>query len=425
VVRSPITAARIRAYNVGFGDAFLLTFTYRNGQVRNMLIDFGTTARPANPGSMEAVAEAIAEHCGGSLDVVVATHRHADHISGFAGRSGEIIKGLSPKLVIQPWTEDPELDPQGPAPASGGKALARGLTASLASMQSFAAAAAREAPTLEGRRGMTKAQVERIRFLGETNLSNREAVRNLAEMGPNVYVHHGSKLPIRDLLPGVKIDVLGPPTLEQSPDMGNMASKNAQEYWHLAATRALRPDGEARPLFPGRAVARAVPQEARWVVPQIEKAHTQEMLGILRALDDALNNTSLILLLEVRGTTLLFPGDAQWENWRYALVEARNARRTRERLARTSVYKVGHHGSLNATPKSLWNLFEHRSEDEGAPGRLTSIMSTKADKHGSTSARTEVPREPLVKALRAQSNLVTTMGMTAKTTFWKDVEVPL
>ncbi|HMJ79039.1 MAG TPA: MBL fold metallo-hydrolase [Iamia sp.] len=423
---SAITGARIRSYNVGFGDAFLLTFTYDDGKARNVLIDFGSTARPARPGSMEAVAEKIAEHCGGSLDVVVATHRHADHISGFGGKAGAIIKTLKPELVIQPWTEDPRLDPKATAPSSGGLALSRGLTASLSSMQAFAAAAAREAPALAGCKGVSAAQVERIRFLGETNLSNAAAVKNLATMGKNVYAHHGSKLPIKTLLPGVKIDVLGPPTLEQAPDIGRMASKNAQEYWHLAAARATRDDtGGAGPLFPARAATTALPQEARWVVPQVDKAHTQEMLGILRSLDDALNNTSLILLIEVAGTTLLFPGDAQWENWRYALVDAPDAEATCARLAQTSVYKVGHHGSLNATPKTLWNLFAHRSTDPEAAGRLISMMSTKADKHGSTRAGTEVPRRKLEDELEARSTLVSTKGMTAAKTFWKDVDVPL
>src|SRR5262245_66409780 len=62
---------------------------------------------------MPRVAQAIKDECGGTLTAVVATHRHADHISGFAtdarsGRSGEIIAACTPKLVLQPWTEDPE-----------------------------------------------------------------------------------------------------------------------------------------------------------------------------------------------------------------------------------------------------------------------------------------------------------------------------
>jgi glyoxylase-like metal-dependent hydrolase (beta-lactamase superfamily II) len=69
---------------------------------------------------MLMVANDIAERCGGKLDIVVATHRHKDHISGFTTNddetaSGNIIARLKPHMVIQPWTEDPALkDPKLP-----------------------------------------------------------------------------------------------------------------------------------------------------------------------------------------------------------------------------------------------------------------------------------------------------------------------
>ena len=47
------------------------------------------------------------------------------------------------------------------------------------------------------------------------------------------------------------------------------------------------------------------------------------MLGIVRTLDQAMNNTSVILLFEVGNKKLLFPGDAQIENWSYALNAAK------------------------------------------------------------------------------------------------------
>ena len=43
---SPPTSLRIIAYNVGFGDCFLLTFTYSSGDKRQVLIDFGSTKLP-------------------------------------------------------------------------------------------------------------------------------------------------------------------------------------------------------------------------------------------------------------------------------------------------------------------------------------------------------------------------------------------
>ena len=81
-------SVEIRSFQVGFGDCFLLSFVYDAKQRRHVLIDFGTTALPrgAKPSvHMPKVAAAIANIVGskGRLTAVVATHRHADHISGF------------------------------------------------------------------------------------------------------------------------------------------------------------------------------------------------------------------------------------------------------------------------------------------------------------------------------------------------------
>lgn len=79
-------SATLFAYQVGFGDCFLLRFTYSDQSSRHILIDFGTTGLPkgAADSHLLLIAKDIEAQCGGQLDAVVATHRHADHISGFA-----------------------------------------------------------------------------------------------------------------------------------------------------------------------------------------------------------------------------------------------------------------------------------------------------------------------------------------------------
>ncbi|MGO7919432.1 hypothetical protein ACC755_09725 [Rhizobium ruizarguesonis] len=136
------------------------------------------------------------------------------------------------------------------------------------------------------------------------------------------------------------------------------------------------------------------------------RLRADEMLRLVRILDNVLNNTSLILLFRCGSKSLLFPGDAQIENWSYALSQAA----VREKLKKVDLYKVGHHGSLNATPKSLWDLFDQKS-DVDSPDRLQSLMSTMAHKHGDEERRTEVPRQTLVQALDRQSAFFTTQSL--------------
>ncbi len=106
----------IRSYNVGFGDCYLLSFTYGPRSERHVLIDFGSTALPkgAPKTRMMDIALDIERRTGKKLHAVVATHRHRDHISGFETKiggkgTGDVIKRLKPARIVQPWTEDPEL----------------------------------------------------------------------------------------------------------------------------------------------------------------------------------------------------------------------------------------------------------------------------------------------------------------------------
>ena len=72
------------------------------------------------------------------------------------------------------------------------------------------------------------------------------------------------------------------------------------------------------------------------------------------ALDSATNNTSLVIAIELSSTdVLLFVADAQvgnWESWQDLswLVDGKKVTGP-DLLARTIFYKVGHHGSDNAT----------------------------------------------------------------------------
>jgi glyoxylase-like metal-dependent hydrolase (beta-lactamase superfamily II) len=154
----------LRAYQVGFGDCFLLTFHYpkRGAKAafdRHVLVDCGSSALPkgAPKDHILRVTKDIATACGGKLDAVVVTHRHLDHLSGFARQSdgkgsGDILRALRPDVVVQPWTEDPEAQKEALAPTTKndpGPAALRALT----NMQAFAASVVAESHRLEGKLG--------------------------------------------------------------------------------------------------------------------------------------------------------------------------------------------------------------------------------------------------------------------------------
>ena len=395
----------IYAYNVGFGDCFLLRFNYPPpDRDRHVLIDFGSFPRPdwAPEDFLQRIARDIGEKCGGKLDALVATHRHADHVSGFARASdgdgpGDIIAALEPDLIVQPWTEDPDAAVDATAPTG------RFLRA-LAAMQDAAFHAGRNARALFGARS---ALADELAFLGDNNIGNRASVENLIRMAARPgararYVFFGSESGLDELLPGVRVHVLGPPTLEQTQTIRKQRRTDPDEFWHVQAATT-QEIVESAPLFPDveGMPSSDSPPHARWLLRRLRSLNRRELLEIVRSLDSALNNTSVILLFEINGRKLLFPGDAQIENWRYAFDQPG----VLDLLADTDFYKVGHHGSLNATPKTLWNRFTKRSKPGAKTRRLHSIVSTEPGHHGSEARGTEVPRTPLMEELESRARL--------------------
>lgn len=435
----------IRSYDVGFGDCFLLSFKYSRRQ-RHVLIDFGSMSLPQGKiGTgpyMARVAKQIQADCGGVLDAVVATHRHRDHISGFAmtgkGRSargpGAIIRALKPKLVVQPWTEDPraQKDAEQATGAAGLERLlalkAKGIALRpaqatalyLHSLERMHEVAGHVAALADSFKGSAFAAIrQQLAVIGMDNIKNASAVENLRTMAPNRYVSYGSKSGLERILPGVKARILGPPTLKQTRTILRQRHADADEFWHLNASfwerqaRVVRQVATGNPgsrrnqvLFPGH-LRKRVPWAARWYRYYAMREHAESLLSIVRVLDDAMNNTSVILLLQVRNTLLLFPGDAQFENWMYAL----NQPGVVEILSKVNVYKVGHHGSLNATPKTLWNAFKKRGTADPSD-RMVTFLSTKLGLHGHEESNTEVPRSTLVRVLHDETTLIDTREYT-------------
>lgn len=413
------TSVTIFSYQVGFGDCFLLRFNYDGDRPRHVLIDFGTTGLPddVERDQMVKVATDIGAKCGGRLEAVVATHRHADHISGFATNqaetaSGNIIRGLDIELVIQPWTEAPdaEVDSLGPEIVDSDK---RSMAARQRALNAMHGMSEQVLAMLESKalRRAAPAVRDQLEFLGRDNLKNAAAVENLMTMGRrNIYAYHGSDAGLGELLPGVETIVLGPPTLRQTETIRKQKSRDPDEYWHLSlsaleADRSFSDEGVG--LFPGHETfpASKLPMETRWIAGRIDEARAGQFLSLVRALDRQMNNTSLILLFEAGGKKLLFSGDAQIENWRYALSSEFAAK-----LDEVDLYKVGHHGSLNATPKSLWNRFAKKGGPD-TPDRLKTLLSTMKGKHGHEKDDTEVPRQTLVNELDSKSELHSTERM--------------
>lgn len=335
----------VRMYNVGFGDAFLVKIPCREGELR-ILFDCGSIEASKAGGKMSDIVQKIIADVTGSdgvarIDVVVATHRHKDHVSGFADDAWNAVEV---KEVWMPWTENPS-DPDARRIRDAQSKLALGLSSGLAAAAPAVGAAAQR------ERELTAAVVANALVL-----SNAGAMKTL---------HSGfSGNPVRrflplkgddarsvetNVLPAVRVHVLGP---SRDPDViRDMDPPKGESYLRLRGVAA-SPDGSAPAPFASE--FRLEESDGAWTfTPQdamsIQGAGSLSELAVAVALDKAVNGTSLMLILDVAGTALLFPGDAQWGTWMAVLEDPE----WRELLQRVSFYKIGHHGSHNATPKTF------------------------------------------------------------------------
>jgi hypothetical protein len=420
-VRGPERVA-VRMYQVGFGDCFLLSFGYAKAlpdgrDERHVLVDFGSTNWPKGHRQRYVqIADDVAARCGGKLDAVVITHRHKDRLSGFGdAKAAATIAGLQPSLVVRPWTEDPQLaeDASGPGHLD---ARTRRFAANLREAQALTARVADAVG--DSRRGLrgTLAELAFDQLHNEAAIGRLDALAGAAEHGGR-YVFAGEPSGIEDVVPGLKVTVLGPPTPQQWPRVTGEASDDPEYWlaWRGLLDRMVDAVGAAPGAqVPGERAPAVEPGPVRWLVERMRDQEAHSLLRLVRNLDDAMNNTSVILLFKVGERRLLFPGDAQIENWSYALGGPPAKKLARE-LAAVDLYKVGHHGSRNASPKTLVKLWQAR--DRAAP--LTSMMSTLPGVHGESEA-TRVPRSTLVTALEALGPLTRTDAL-PKDALWVEL----
>lgn len=408
------TAARavtVRMYNTGFGDAFLVTFPAED-RPRKVLIDCGYHSAGPPPVPLAEIVSTIIEDTrepdGPRIDVVVCTHRHQDHVRGFelADEWAKVTVGE----VWMPWTEDPN-DKEATAIREAQAKRARDLRAALV-----------------GLTGVADDERERIEALIDNSMTNALAMGVL---------HHGfagspalSFLPKLDgtgglartvdtpLLPGVKVHVLGPPrdkdairNMNPPPDEAYLRAARAAgrglplgadlSRWAVSRSGAeLKPwyDGMVAAVQHGMGVGPARtgdPEFLTWWfstlglkwsdLRAVDTAGEDNPLAAAVALDAAVNGTSVVLAFEIGRACLLFTGDAQWGTWKRVLADTD----WRALLARTTFFKVGHHGSHNATPVDL--------VEKVLPATFQAMVPTRVTKKFD-----DIPRGPLLEAIRAK-----------------------
>ncbi|HEX8767555.1 MAG TPA: MBL fold metallo-hydrolase [Jatrophihabitans sp.] len=340
----------VRMYNPGFGDMFVVTV--QGGSKRwRAVVDCGVhssgQARPLKDTVEQLVEDLRAGQAPAHVDVVIATHHHADHIAGFAL---DLWEQVEVGEVWVPFVEDPQDADAQMLRQSQARAAEKLLTLigqrtsslaagawpmSLETAQWFAANSRGNdaaADRLLGRNGQRFANTPPVRFLPSTVPGDNVIPTGVAD---------------------VTVHVLGPPRDAESLKRMRPPAR--------AGWLALDYDFELTSTGPGPLFAPAyVMDEGELAEPyyshlnpdhkalkHLGEVNDDGLLAAASVLERSVNNTSLFFVLDVAGLHLVFPGDAQEGAWRHVLEEE-----TSRLLVSDAVfYKVSHHGSHNGTPK--------------------------------------------------------------------------
>lgn len=363
---------RVRMFNVGQGDCFLLSFNLGTPEVRHVMIDCGTLGSSASGGDAvdEALRAIVRTLDDEPLSAIIATHEHKDHVSGFTTSRLKKFK-LAPRQVWMAWTENPE-DPD----AQKVKRNADDLRAAIGAALAIGGASV-ESPGFE------------LLGMDDRNFARQvdEWMRNVAKQGsPPRFLSPGDLL--ADAIPGFRVYVLGPP--RDAERLKLEGSHGDDELYGLVGAMHAALDGSEQGAFAGDVVASAYqiedgqrPFDKRYCRSPAQAARdypvlydpdeawrdfqidwTDAAMRLALQADRMINNSSLVLAFErVRdGTVLLFPGDAQlgnWQSWHDRVnswtlrVDGREQTvTTDDLLSRTVFLKVAHHGSHNATMRT-------------------------------------------------------------------------
>jgi len=437
-------AVRIRFYCQGIGDCHLLRFEKPDGPFW-MLIDCGIhSSVPNGTQTIRDIVDNILTLTK-RLDVIVLTHEHWDHNSGFFSALDKF-KQFEVGEIWLGWTEnaaDPQARELDKFKGEAMKALqgasqrldrAQGLTSYLAGVQ----------------QGLHAVLGFNFGAKGEKVRSARDAAIALAPPGKVKFLEPSNapfELPVA---PKMRVYVLGPPrdkamlaVTDRASEMYGIngfsmapvvsalnnsfgVSEGSDHFWDDATapfdsnegfvlSELLKTPADAASqsvtdtddrtssepttkLIHGRYAGQNADQDWR----RIDNDWLGVSADLAIQIDKRTNNSSLVLAFEFLEThrVMLFVGDAQVGNWlSWKDVQWKIADKTvsaHDLLARTVFYKVGHHGSHNATLKQ--NGLELMTSAD-----LSAFIPTNKIDAGRVGWG-EMPFEPLLDDLKARAH---------------------
>ena len=400
----------VRMFCHGLGDCFLISIPQGGTRPYVILIDCGIAMGTASETElMKRVTRKIvdltkdAASKKSTVDLLVVTHEHRDHVSGFIQGADELAP-IEFKKVWFAWTENRQDALANELRLKHAKEKAT-LARAFATARSLAAASRSSSRFLKSLQGVL-AFHGAIPAAGGKQVDVAAAMATagkLAKSSEPATLLPGNVLPLpganEGTARGVQAFILGPPHDGTKLRRINPSKKTPETYekktttpepsfaslgmswaWAAAMSAQASEAGLGTDQNAGQEAEQAMPFDAKWRqdLKALEKSKEEffrrnyfgsdaqrridadwlwsgaQRLALY--METYTNNTSLALAFElpISKKVLLFAADAQignWLSWHEANYKTGDGRtlNASNLLANTVLYKVGHHGSHNAT----------------------------------------------------------------------------
>jgi hypothetical protein len=383
----------IRMYRAGTGDCFILQFKSKDTVTFNLMIDCGCIG--AGKETFTEIIEDLKAHTGGTIDLLVVTHEHADHINGF-NKSSDKFDELTFKKVWFSWTE------------SKTDAFANDLRKNYSKIKMALNAAAMQLNGLVDKKYYETLYANEhngnLMLEGKKNFIG--SINELSNLNINLPAAASGKIPtMEDLLRkwnvikddtivefldpgdlkkdipgtnGIRFFVLGPPkdlkALSKEGKAGESFEKREKpSNKDIALVNALSGDeSEGTDITPFdeeyENKSLPIPGDVKdlYAKEEYRKIDNEWLFGsgsLALRFQRSINNTSLALAIQFEGSekVVLFPADAEYGNWnswhepnmKWTIQQGGANKKVNATylLNNTVFYKVGHHMSENGTAK--------------------------------------------------------------------------
>jgi hypothetical protein len=325
-------------FDVGLGDCIYCRIpkAHKDRRDFHILIDCGTLSSTEYLSNAIKNLKPLLPVIGGKrhVDLLVVTHEHKDHMTGFGMKLWD---GLSFGAI---WMSA-AMDPKHPEAKRATK------------LHAFAAGAMERAVRLNLALGPQGTELAAAMALNKSAMTTlRDTLPKANKIKP-IYVHaKSSKTNLALPLKGATIQVLGP---EKDIDFYYLGKEGDPSLRRLLGfIDANLP--EPTTAVPERGAIPVPTNIDPAVFRQLRSRMLSTALAFANLSGKVCNNTSVVVLIEWKSKRLLFVGDTEWDS---AYKEGKKANcswnvmwnlRKKQLKGPLAFYKIGHHGSVNATP---------------------------------------------------------------------------